>query len=91
MFFQKDGLKCDLQYRSSQQKCSIIKSVLRNFAKFTGEHLCQSLIFNKVAGLITWHKYIPVNFAKFLRRPFLQSTSERLLLAMLKLSLKPRL
>ena len=24
---------------------------LRNFAKFTGKHLCQSLFFNKVAGL----------------------------------------
>ena len=27
------------------------KGVLRNFAKFTGKHLCQSLFFNKVAGL----------------------------------------
>ena len=28
------------------------KGVLKNFAKFTGKHLCQSLFFNKVAGLI---------------------------------------
>ena len=27
------------------------KGVLRNFAKFTGKHLCQSLFFNKVAGM----------------------------------------
>ena len=27
------------------------KDVLRNFSKFTGKHLCQSLFFNKVAGL----------------------------------------
>ena len=27
------------------------KGVLKNFAKFTGKHLCTSLIFNKVAGL----------------------------------------
>ena len=27
------------------------KSVLKNFTKFTGKHLCQSLFFNKVAGL----------------------------------------
>ena len=27
------------------------KVVLRHFAKFTGTHLCQSLFFNKVAGL----------------------------------------
>ena len=26
--------------------------VLRNFTKFTGKHLCQSLFFNKVAGLL---------------------------------------
>ena len=25
------------------------KGILRNFAKFTGKHLCQSLFFNKVA------------------------------------------
>ena len=27
------------------------KGVLKNFAKLTGEHLCQSLFFNKVAGI----------------------------------------
>ena len=27
------------------------KGVLRNFTKFTGKHLCQSLFFNEVAGL----------------------------------------
>ena len=33
--------------RSSHQRCSIIKFVLRNFAKFTGKHLCQSVFLNK--------------------------------------------
>ena len=37
--------------RSSYQGCSINKGVLRNSAKFTGKYLCQSLFFNKVAGL----------------------------------------
>ena len=27
------------------------KGVLRYFTKFTGKHLCQSVFFNKVAGL----------------------------------------
>ena len=36
--------------RSSHRRCSVKKGVLRNFAKFTGKHLCQSLSFNKVAG-----------------------------------------
>ena len=38
-------------YRSSHQDVSCKKDVLRNFAKFTGKHLCQSLFFNKTAGL----------------------------------------
>ena len=29
------------------QRYSIKKGVLRNFTKFTGKHLCQSLFFNK--------------------------------------------
>ena len=74
--------------RSSHQRCSIKKGVLRNFAKFTGKHMCQSLFFNKVAGLRPatllkkrlWHRCFPVNFAIFLRTPFLQNTSGRLLL-----------
>ena len=32
-------------------RCSVGKGVVRNFTKFTGKHLCQSLYFNKVAGL----------------------------------------
>ena len=31
---------------------SVRKGVLRNFSKFAGKHLCQSLFFKKVAGLI---------------------------------------
>ena len=37
--------------RSSRPEVFCKKGVLRNFAKFTGKHLCQSLFFNKVAGL----------------------------------------
>ena len=36
--------------KSSHQKCSIKKGVLRSFAKFTEKHLCQSLFFDKVTG-----------------------------------------
>ena len=37
--------------RSSRRNVFCKKGVLRNFAKFPGKHLCQSLFFNKVAGL----------------------------------------
>ena len=30
-------------FRSSHRRCSVRKDVLRNFAKFTVKHLCQSL------------------------------------------------
>ena len=33
--------------RSSRLEMFCRKSVLRNFAEFTGKHLCQSLLFNK--------------------------------------------
>ena len=33
------------------QRCSVKKSVFRNFAKFTGKQLRQSPFLNKVAGL----------------------------------------
>ena len=36
--------------RSSHRRWSVRKGVLRNFAKFTGKHLCQSVFFIKVAG-----------------------------------------
>ena len=36
--------------RSSHLRCYIRGGVLRNFSKFTGKHLCQSLFFNKIAG-----------------------------------------
>ena len=72
-----------LRLRSSHQRCSMTKDVLRNFSKFTGKHVCQSLLFNKAATLLKkrlWHRRFPVNFAKFLRAIFLQNTSGWLLL-----------
>ena len=38
--------------RSSRPEVFCIKGVLRNFTKFTGKRLCQSLFFNKVAGCL---------------------------------------
>ena len=59
------------------------EGVLKNFVKFTGKHLCQSLLLNKVAGLYPatllkerlWHRCFRVNFVKFVRTHFLQNTS----------------
>ena len=42
---------CIKNKRSSHRRCSVRKGTLNNFSKFTGKRLCQSLLFNKVAGL----------------------------------------
>ena len=55
------------------QRCSVRKDVFRNFSKFQGKHLCQSLFFNSYRPLLKkrfWHRCFPVNFAKFLRALF---------------------
>ena len=72
----------EVKVRSSHQGCSVRKDVIKNFAKFRGKHLCQGLFFNKVSGLRPatllkkrlWHRCFAVNFAKFLRTPFLRNT-----------------
>ena len=56
------------------------KKVFLEFCKFTGKHLCQSLYFNKVAGLRLWHSCFSVKFAKFLRTLFLTEHLQWLLL-----------
>ena len=59
-------------FRSSRPEVFCKKGVLRNFAKFTGKHPCQSLFFNKVVGLRAatllkkklWHRCFPMNFVQ---------------------------
>ena len=78
-----------INFRSSNSQSGIIRSslpevfckkgVLRNFAKFKGKHLCQSLFLNKVAGLR--HRCFPANFVKFPRTPFFTEYLWWLLLA----------
>ena len=69
-------------FRSSRPEVFCKKGVLWNFAKFIGKYLCQSLfLINLQAAPATllkmrpWDRYFPVDFAKFLRTPFLQNTS----------------
>ena len=46
-----NNLDVNIQSRSSGPEVFGKKGVFRNFIKFTGKHLCQSLFFNKIAGL----------------------------------------
>ena len=76
-----------LKYIStSHQKCSMKKGVFRNFTKFTGKHLFQSLFFFTGLRPVTlfkkrlWHSCLSVDFPKFLRTHFLQNSSGGLFL-----------
>ena len=70
--------------RSSHQRCSIKKIVLKNFAIFTGKHLCWSLILIKAWRPATlWkrdflQRYFSVNIAKSLITPILKCICKRM-------------
>ena len=74
--------------KAVSRRCPIKKIFLKSFSKFTGKNLCWSLLFNKVANLRPatllkkrlWQRYFLVRYVKFLRTPFWQNTSGRLLL-----------
>ena len=76
-------------FRDSRPEMSYEKGVLKNFVKFTGKHLCESLFFDKVTGLrfATLLKTrlclrrSTVNFAISLRTSFLIEHLRWLLLA----------
>ena len=51
MVFQELSYDPVKKIRSSRPEVFCKKEVLKNVTKFTGKHLCQSIFFNKVAGL----------------------------------------
>ena len=93
MFFDFKG--DSNMYRSSHPRCSVKKSVIKNSASFTGNHLNWSLFSGlQACNFIKkrfQHRCFPVNFAKLLRTPTLKNTYERLLLYRAwKDNIKPR-
>ena len=78
--FEHDFISFLLSSEAVTRRCSV-KGVLRNFKKFTGKHLCYSL-FKKE----TWYRFFPVNYANFLRTPFLTEHLRWLLLSVTPLS-----
>ena len=73
-------------YRSSHRRCSVKKGVFfRNFANFSGKHLCWSL-FLRASNFIKkrlQHRCFPAKFAKFLKTSILKNIWERLLLSLI--------
>ena len=79
--YQKQPFVDVLQTRCSCPEVFCKKGGCRNFAKFIGKQLYQSLLFNKLQAWQAcnfikteiWHRCFPVYFAKFLRTTFLRT------------------
>ena len=77
-----------LRCRSSRREVFCKKSCSEKFPKIHRKKPVPESLFNKVAGLSLqkkrlWHRCFPVNFAKFLRTPFLKNHLPWLLLALI--------
>ena len=78
-------------YGSSRPEEFCKKGILKNFAKFTGKQLCQSLLFNKAAGLKPaillkrklWHRCFLMNFCETFKNTFFVKHLRWLLLLLL--------
>ena len=79
LLFSEEILR-DLIPEAVAWSCSIKKSVLGNFVRFTVKHWSSESCWWPATLLKKrlQHRYFPVNFAKFIKTPFLQNTSERL-------------
>ena len=81
--------RLESSFRSSHQRCSMKKRCSQKFLKIHRKQMCLSLFFNTAAGPRTatllkkrlWQRWFPVNFAEFLRTPFLNNNPRRLLLS----------
>ena len=69
------GLRFICSHRSSRPEVFCKKGVPKNFAKFTGKHLCRSLFLTKLQalGLELYWKVVLRNFAKFTWKHLCQS------------------
>ena len=66
----------EISQNSQESPCARVSFIIK--LQTSGKHLCRSLFFNKVSGLRSatllkkrpWHRGFPMNFAQFLRTPF---------------------
>ena len=83
----KDTIPLLRRFRSSHRRCSVKKMFLE-ISQNSHEKTCARASFliklqTQAVALLNkrlWHRLFRVNFAKFLRTPFLQNASRRLLL-----------
>ena len=90
VFYKK---KYSEKFHKIHRKTPVSESFLIKLQASTPpENIRKPMVFLRFQGVLRpatlfqkrlWHRCSPVNFAKFLRTPFLQNTSQRLLLALI--------
>ena len=81
-----------LWYRSSHRRCSVRKSVLRNFVKYSGKHLCQNPFFSKFfSKKQTLAQVFSCKFCRISKNTFLHNTAGQQLLKTFYAKLWPML
>ena len=84
-FTNQDGKLPKISYKTSEAvswRCSV-KNVFLKISQSSQENTCgrlSYLIKIQASAQILWHRYFPVNFAKFLRTPFFIEYLRQLLL-----------
>ena len=71
------NIKYQSKYLEAATGDVVKKGVLRNFAKVTGKHLCQSLFFNKVA-LVSFCEFCEIFKNTFFTGHNLETASEKI-------------
>ena len=62
--------------KRNHRRCSIKKSLVRNFAISTGKHLCWSFfLINSFIKKRSQHRVFPVNIVKFLKTPLWRTSA----------------
>ena len=74
-------------FRNNRREVFCKKGVLKNFTKFTGKHLCQSLFYDKVAVLrpqalaqVFLYEFFKISISTFFTEHLWTTASEYLLL-----------
>ena len=69
----RQTITCTMQKQPLEVFCE--KNVFKNFAIFTGKHLCWSLFFNFIKKKLQ-HECFPVNIVKFSRNLFSRTSAK---------------
>ena len=80
-------VKCYSEVSRSSHRSFSVRKVLLEISQNSPEKTCVRASFLRPATLLgkrLWYRYFLVNFARFLRTPFPQNTSRRLLLSFYK-------